>query len=79
MVSPRWFLRKSLMALFGPPSNGLVVFATGWVVWVLSQVKSSLVVSSVAKSLCARLVWMWVYHHFWCGLAWVGRGVFFSA
>ena len=42
------------MALFGPPSSGLVVFATGWVVWVLSQVKSSLVVSSVAKSLCAR-------------------------
>ena len=67
------------MALFGPPSNGLVVFATGWVVWVLSQVKSSLVVRSVAKSLCARLVWMWVYHHFWCGLAWVGRGVFFVA
>ena len=27
----------------------------------------------------ARLVWMWVYHHFWCGLAWVGRGVFFVA
>src|SRR5699024_1822151 len=26
-ASPRWALRKSLMALFGPPSNGFVVFA----------------------------------------------------